>query len=424
MIAPELTTKSTDKYTVIFVGGMFPQFCYKEIIEHSRGNIQYAADALQKSLIEGLSVHCKNLHVINLPFIGSWPKRYESKWSPVNKEQIVDTSNGQYILQNCRFLNVSGLKIFSRYLVAKQILSKLSKEANAANKQILIVYSLHTPFLKAAIKIKKKNPHVKVIVVALDLPEFMGTPTGIKNWVKKADIKNQNRLYSFIDGFILLTEAMKTRLIQKNQPYEIIEGIYNDIVQKDDLECKTESTKKVLFYSGTLARRYNIMTLVKAVQSLKRDDFILDIYGDGDSRNDIEQISLIDNRVRYCGQLPREEILRKQKKAFLLINPRNAEGEYTKYSFPSKTMEYLGSGTPTLLYKLPGIPSEYYDYCFTLNDTSINALSEKIENILNMTETQIKEMGYSARQFMLKKKNPYSQTIKIIHLIDKILYNK
>ena len=38
------------------------------------------------------------------------------------------------------------------------------------------------------------------------------------------------------------------------------------------------------------------------------------------------------------------------------VNPRQNNEEFTKYSFPSKTMEYLASGVPVVAYKLDGIP--------------------------------------------------------------------
>ena len=41
------------------------------------------------------------------------------------------------------------------------------------------------------------------------------------------------------------------------------------------------------------------------------------------------------------------------------MNPRSADAEYTKYSFPSKTIEYLATGVPVVMNRLPGIPEEY-----------------------------------------------------------------
>ena len=405
---------------IIFIGGFFPDFCYKEIIRNSSGNMQYAADALQKSLVEGLKCHCNNLTAVNLPFIGSWPKRYSSIWSPKSKKISERNLYGHYALCNYKFLNITIIKMLARYVVLKKRLSNVLKQDNYSGQTILIVYSLHTPFLEAAIRIKNRYDNVKIISIVPDLPEFMSAnPTGTYSMFKRLEIKHQNILYKSIDGFVLLTDAMKERLITNNQPHEVVEGIFNDSFSHINIDSRP-SSKKIIFYSGTLARRYNIMSLVEAVRSLNRTDFVLEIYGDGDCRSEIEKISAEDSRIKYCGQKPREEILLRQKQAFLLVNPRNADGEYTKYSFPSKTMEYLGSGTPALLYRLPGIPEEYYDYCFSLTDPDVKVLSEKIDEILDMDELTLGALGHKARKFILKYKNPKEQTQKIINLIRKI----
>lgn len=56
--------------------GLFPKDNYDVIIKNSKGVIQFAADALQKALVEGLSYFSSNINIINLPYIGSYSKRY------------------------------------------------------------------------------------------------------------------------------------------------------------------------------------------------------------------------------------------------------------------------------------------------------------------------------------------------------------
>ena len=56
------------------------------------------------------------------------------------------------------------------------------------------------------------------------------------------------------------------------------------------------------------------------------------------------------------GCVTNDEIVRLQCEATLLVNPRPSDKEFCKYSFPSKTIEYMASGTPVLMTKLPGVP--------------------------------------------------------------------
>ena len=118
--------------------------------------------------------------------------------------------------------------------------------------------------------------------------------------------------------------------------------------------------------------------------------------------------------------MPREEVLKLQQKATLLVNPRTPEGEFTKYSFPSKTMEYFASGKPTLLYRLPGIPDEYFEYCYTVDTLGVDALSETLSCILNLSNEKLEQKGRCARNFVLSQKNPIVQCTKIVQLISQI----
>jgi len=408
---------TSDIFGVAFLGGIFPLEQYDDILNNSVGNIQYAADALQKSFIEGLTHHFSDLTIINLPFIGSWPKRYKSCLSP-KSYQLRKTGNSCCNFNNYRFVNIAGIKLLSRYLIAKQSIKHYCKCSKAAN-NILLLYSVHTPFLKAAIDIKRKLSNLQIILIVPDLPEYMGGSNNeALSIVRNYNHRLLSKLYDKVDGFVLLSDHMKDRLVKKNQPYIVIEGIFN--VNDDISVSKEVHDKKIILYSGTFARRYNIMDLVYAVHSLKRDDFVLEIYGEGDARDEIESITQMDRRIKYCGQKPREFILRRQKEADLLVNPRTSDGEYTKYSFPSKTMEYLASGTATLIYQLPGIPYEYYNHCFSIPKHTDKSLAEWIDTILDKDVNELSKIGEEARKFILDNKNPIMQTQKIANLINNL----
>ena len=50
------------------------------------------------------------------------------------------------------------------------------------------------------------------------------------------------------------------------------------------------------------------------------------------------------------------------------MNPRFTGAEYTLYSFPSKNIEYMVSGTPVITTRLAGIPDDYYPYVFVFEE--------------------------------------------------------
>jgi glycosyltransferase involved in cell wall biosynthesis len=211
---------------------------------------------------------------------------------------------------------------------------------------------------------------------------------------------------------------MTTMLPVENKPFIVVEGIYNP---DRELDMASElKDDKIILYTGTLMKRYGVLNLVNAFLKIKSKSVSLIVCGEGDAKNEILKLSQRDSRIIYKGLMAHGEVLSLQKRATLLVNPRTPEGIYTKYSFPSKIMEYFASGSPTLMYKLPGIPEEYYDFCYSIEMLGEGALASKIDELLGLPPEELKQKGLSAREFVLSQKNPEVQCAKIIEMLKKI----
>ena len=158
------------------------------------------------------------------------------------------------------------------------------------------------------------------------------------------------------------------------------------------------------------------MRLVEAFSQISDPRMRLVICGIGDSEREIRLAAKQDSRIRFLGQLKREEVLRLQRQAAVLVNPRPGDEEFTKYSFPSKTMEYLASGVPVVAYPLEGIPEEYDSYIHYPADTSPEALARRICDVCNLPPEERFRMGREARRFVLEHKNARVQSKKILDL--------
>lgn len=100
-----------------------------------------------------------------------------------------------------------------------------------------------------------------------------------------------------------------------------------------------------------------------------------------------------------------------------LITTRKGHEEYTKYSFPSKTMEYMASGTPTIMYKLPGLPIEYEEYLVLLPDNSQETLTAILKQWGSKTQAELYEFGEKAKRFILENKNSEIQASRLMNFI-------
>jgi glycosyltransferase involved in cell wall biosynthesis len=396
---------------VVFLGGLFPKESRCEIERKSIGVIQYAADALQWAIVNGLSnYYVQNFKLVNLPYIGSFPKRYNDLKI---KSFIFSHKKGANDI-NVGFVNLPIYKLYSRFHNAKKALESKLDNDNV----IIIIYAIHTPFIKAAIDIKKKYPSVKICLVVPDLPEFMGDDKNVfLKCLKNIEKRLLNKYLKEVDCFVVLSDYMYQPLEINNRPWVRVEGVFNE--SKNNIVVEKESFKTIL-YTGTLAKRYGILNLLEAFSLIKNENYRLWICGDGDAKEELEAIAKKDFRIKNFGQISREKAIELQMKATVLVNPRISEGEFTKYSFPSKTMEYLASGTPCILYRLQGIPEEYFDYCYVSEEETSLGLYETIVSVCEKNQEELKDFGERAKKFIIENKTPEKQCGIIYEMLNKL----
>ena len=74
------------------------------------------------------------------------------------------------------------------------------------------------------------------------------------------------------------------------------------------------------------------------------------------------------------------------------------------------------SGTPVLTTNLPGMPKEYNDYVYILQEHNTNSIRKKLSKLLKKNKMELHEKGIEAKKFVLNKKNYIVQAKKIIKL--------
>lgn len=262
-----------------------------------------------------------------------------------------------------------------------------------------------------------------IITIVPDLPTLVldyAKLKGLKNLLKAPCNWLSKQAQHRFDAYVLITENMNEVVNRKNRPYIVVEGIVdfgNDLEQHNF----TNSSVKGIMYAGALYKQYGIESLIKGFIKIDDPHAELWLFGAGDMENEIIQYAKSDSRIKLFGMRPREEVIKYEMNATLLVNPRPSNHMFTKYSFPSKTMEYMASGTPLLTTQLKGIPAEYFTYCFVLDNESEDGIASKLESILSMSRSELYEFGMRARNFVLENKNCAVQVKRIINLIDKTM---
>lgn len=216
------------------------------------------------------------------------------------------------------------------------------------------------------------------------------------------------------DSFVFVTDHMPKIYNPLKRPYIIMEGsVDNTFIP---LENNKKDVPRIIMYAGAIEAEYGFNELVQAFMSLPNTDIELHIYGEGKFVKKLLEYQKQDSRIKYMGVVNNQQIVEAEQRATLLVNPRLSHEEYVKYSFPSKTSEYMLSGTPLLTTKLGGIPDEYFQYVYVFADETVKGFAQTMEEILSYPENEIEQKGKAAQNFILNNKNNIIQSKRVVDL--------
>ena len=149
----------------LFLCGVFANENKEEIINKTKTNVEFSANLFQLKMINGFKKNGTDIEVVSAPFIGAYPKSYKQSYFKGFDSKTMD--DFKYI----HFNNFWGIRNFSRknncFKALKSFINSTDEE------KIIYVYSVHTPFLQAAIKAKQKDKRIKICLIVPDLPEYM-----------------------------------------------------------------------------------------------------------------------------------------------------------------------------------------------------------------------------------------------------------
>ncbi len=396
------------KANVCFLGGIYPKETENEIRKKAKTGLANAANLLQWKYINGLDeILEKPLYILNSMYIGSFPRHY--------KEILIRNKTFSH-RKNCKddnigFLNLYGIKNISRYLRLKPYLKTWAyKKEDDQSKKIIFAYAMTYTFMKSIAYIKKCNPEIITCLIVPDLPEFMNTSNQsslIYKFLKGLEIKSINKNLKYFDHFVFLTDQMSKKLGVPKDRYTVIEGMVekNTVFgSRTDVFSIFEEDVYYICYTGTLHERYGILDLLKIMNELKDENVKLIICGKGDSEQIVEEYAQSNNNTIYLGEVDNDTVSSLLKNCHILVNPRPNNEEYTKYSFPSKTMEYLLSETPVIMHELDGIPSEYDAYLNYFTSCDSHDMAMDVKKIIR-DYNHFKEVAKKGKEFVMSEKN-------------------
>lgn len=261
---------------------------------------------------------------------------------------------------------------------------------------------------------------VKSVGVMTDMPGLMVEADGKTSSGKSIYTRFNLSYISLYTHYVFLTGQMNEPINIHRRPYIVMEALCDTNISEERVYGSQKVSPRVVMYAGGLYEKYGLEILVNAFRKADILDAILVLYGSGSYVEKLVEISKEDPRIEYRGIAPNETVVQAELEATLLVNPRPTNEEFTQYSFPSKNMEYMVSGTPVLTTRLPGMPAEYHDYVYLFDEESEDGYARALAEVLSKSEQELKDKGYSARRWVLENKNNVVQAGRIIEMIEPI----
>ena len=267
--------------------------------------------------------------------------------------------------------------------------------------------------LSLALWLASRIYHIKSVGLVTDVPSIFAGET--RTGIKAIPFKIKNAVIFSYQSYIFLTEQMNQTLNPHNRPYVIIEGIVDRHVTDKPNNIEEKYPEKVCIMAGQLEKFFGVDALIDSFRQVDCPNARLLFYGYGASVETIKEAEKEDSRIHFCGQLTNEQMVQEERRATLLINPRMPEGQWTAYSFPSKNMEYIASGTPMFANKLPCIPDEYYQHFYYPEEP--NLFTQKLQEVLCLDKKTLHAKGMEAQSWIVSNKNPQKQVKKLAEML-------
>lgn len=370
---------------------------------HSRGDRypQVAAFKLEKRFLHAILLSGCVVNVVSTVAVSTYPKGrkiFLPKAEHNERSMRVDT---------VPFVNLPFVKLLSR--TVSICLGLLSRKRRAS---LICVYSVHLPNLLSAY-LYSRLKKIPFFVYIPDLPNFMAASEEsiLRVLLRKLNSYICEHLVSASSGIIVVTKYMPTDVAAWSQlPFLVLEGIAEtpDITEHEAKQHKGGSTQvlpntNIVFYAGGVTKKYGICELVDGFIQANIDAELW-ICGSGDLEGYLTVKAASDSRIKYFGFVSPDEVARLQNMATCLVITRNPAEAYTRYSFPSKLIEYMASGKPVLTTFLDGIPAEYFEYLVEIKKFSSDGVREALVRFFSHGGVDVSK-AEQGRNWILRNKS-------------------
>ena len=349
------------------------------------------------SVIEALKAAGAELALVSAAPVTDYPSNSQVLFR--GRPFSVDGTRGTTVA----FLNITGIKHLTRFVSASVAVRRLGRGAGADG---IVVHGVHSPFIWVAVRAARRLG-VPAVVVLTDPPSLPTPYDGrLSGQLKRLDRRLILAGLSRADGVVALTQDL-ARDFAPGRPWLQFEGIARPLAPRAPTSDAAQGSEAVV-YAVALAAEYVVRRLIEAVDA-SQGSWTLHLYGAGPMTEEVRTAAAERDRVVFHGLVDSTTLASAYGDAALLVNPRPVDQSFVKYSFPSKLLEYLGTGRPVMTTRLPTIPGDYDAHLIYTGDTA-EELADAVDTFFASARPPVSPGG---RQFVLATRGVEAQGIRL-----------
>lgn len=342
---------------LMVIGSVLPPIIFQQWLDAGEV-INPSHQLFLTRLIEGVS-NQQPMQVLSLPPV---KKTSSKRFIPESIYRLGQTMYIQFSFLNHRWLRPLSLGF--------QIHRYLKKTLRQSQEMITLLIDGNSRLAGSIALRYQHHPRIQTIGIFTDSPKQISNirPQHIRSWY---------RLHRQHHAYIAITETLLNEFNPSKKPQWVLPCIV------DAIEGAKQHDRPYVFFSGALFERYGVETLIHAYLQLKPDNIDLLIAGFGPVSLRIEQLSQQHRQIKFLGLLSPTLTRKYQAGAYVNVNPRPLNSSLDEVAIPSKVLDYISSGAPTLTTRHPFIEAQFNDQIHYIEDSSVDGIKIALKQFLS-----------------------------------------
>lgn len=399
---------------VLFVGQLFPDSMMSRILEQEILPIQTQrfGTALVAALRAGFH---DNLEVMSTAPLVDFPHS-RLLFGPGAKWTIDHRINATML----PFLNLTALKHLTRFLATFVFVSRWILK-NKISRRIIVLLGVQSCKLWGVLLAQVFGACITISYLTDDLGLPLNWEKSLLKKMRLFDVNLMKRGMQRLSGVITMTSDLAKKLAP-GRPALVMPTIRHSSPGLDlaDLPAPQDGTFNIV-YTGKLCHSYGLDLLLETFRRADRSNWRLLISGWGEMEDAIRDFARDDPRVDFFGLLNSEELLRLRQRADVLVNPKLTSTPTSSLAFPSKIVEYLGTGKPVVSTDLPIFDDGFRQHLIIARSDSPEDLISCLDRISSWDDHQRESWRSQTLRFVNEELSPSIQGVRIRGFVDSLI---